>query len=299
MKNALPKFFLLVACLLGLSFASFGLVSGQTGAAAEVGIFDDFEVRPGSRFEVPISIRNVDELYAVDIRLTFDSEILQIEDANLAQEGVQLGLGSFLDAGLVLFNTADNESGTIRFAMTQVNPSEAKSGEGVLLVLYVQALTEGESQIAVEMVDLSSRAGEAIPGAGVASTVVVGDDAEEKESTPIPVQDPTTIIQVPSLQPTATPTQLPDPTQTPVVEDAESSTTTDAERQNEESLSEIEGNALSEDTENEQNGNFEVGQEPSDGQQTDGFSLLRYWWAVAILAAAVIGLAIYLVLTRR
>jgi hypothetical protein len=231
--------------------------------------------------------------------LTFDSEILQIEDANLAQEGVQLGLGSFLDAGLVLFNTADNESGTIRFAMTQVNPSEAKSGEGVLLVLYVQALTEGESQIAVEMVELSSRAGEAIPGEGVDAAVVVGDDVVAKESTSIPVQDPTTIIQVPSQQPTATPTQLPDPTQTPVVEDAESSTTTDAERQNEESLSEIEGNALSEDTENEQNGNFEVGQEPSDGQQTDGFSLMRYWWAVALLAALVIGLAIYLAVTRR
>jgi hypothetical protein len=199
----------------------------------------------------------------------------------------------------VLFNTADNESGTIRFAMTQVNPSEAKSGEGVLLVLYVQALTEGESQIAVEMVELSSRAGEAIPGEGVDAAVVVGDDVVAKESTSIPVQDPTTIIQVPSQQPTATPTQLPDPTQTPVVEDAESSTTTDAERQNEESLSEIEGNALSEDTENEQNGNFEVGQEPSDGQQTDGFSLMRYWWAVALLAALVIGLAIYLAVTRR
>jgi len=208
------RLFFLVFLLCGM-FVPIHVAAAQDETPAEVGIFEDVEVSPNARFELPVSIRGVAELYAVDLTLRFDPEILQVVDADPDQAGVQLGLGPFLDAGLVLFNTADNETGTIRFAMTQVNPSEPKSGEGILLVIYAQSLAEGDSPVTVESVELSNRAGEAIAGTGVSSTVSVSGAAEAKESTPIPVQDPTEIIQVPTPQPTATPTESLDPTPTP------------------------------------------------------------------------------------
>jgi hypothetical protein len=40
-------------------------------------------------------------------------------------------------------------------------------------------------------------------------------------------------------------------------------------------------------------------EEPSSDPQSAQFSLLQYWWAVAILAVLVAGLGIYLAVTRK
>lgn len=308
MKLDFYKVFLLLVALFCLSFIAAYPASAQEAPPAEVGVFEDVEVTPNTRFEIPVSIRGVEDLYAVDFTLSFDPELMQIEDADPDQAGVQPALGTFLDAGLVLFNTADNDSGTVRFAMTQVNPSEPKSGEGVLLVLYVQALAEGESPVTVESVELSNRAGEVIPVTGVGALVEVSDAAAEKESTPIPVQDPTGAIQVPSPQPTATPTNSPDPTRTPTSESVESATEAQSEEQQEDLLPTEEDEPVSAANESEQPLEEPKAalaepeppqEEPSDNPQPAQFMLLRYWWAVAILVVLVAGLGIYLAATRK
>ena len=277
----------LVLSLFCLVFASFSAAAAQEADPAEVGIFTDIEMAPGARVEIPIEVRGVEALYAADLTLSFDPAIIQVEDANPNQDGVQLALGTFLDAGLVLFNTADNDSGTIRFAMTQVNPSEGKSGDGILLVLYARAASEGQSEVEVTAVELANRMGESIPASGVGASVVVSAEIEEVENTPIPVQDPTLAIQVPTPEPTFTPTSepTPEPSSTPMQSnpaDQAADTASPEENESESSTETREAEA------NE-----------SSSQADPGFSLLRYWWAVVILALLVVGLAVYLFVIRK
>ena len=209
----LRKLFVCLSILL-LFAISFSSVLAQS--SAQVGMFDGYQVAPGARVEVPIEIRGVVDLYAIDIELSFNPAMLGAEDADPSMDGVQPALGTFLDAGLLLYNNIDLENGTIRFAMSQMNPSEAKSGDGILLVVYFVGKTAGESFLTVNSVTLSDRMGNEIPSSGVAAAITVAEGAPAVTSTSIPVQNPTNVIVVPTLAPTPTPTKTLVPTATPI-----------------------------------------------------------------------------------
>lgn len=195
--------------------ALFAAAPALAQEGAKVGVFADLEIPLDARVEVPVEVRDVSELYAVDLTIRFDPEILQVEDANPDQAGVQPGLATFLDAGMTLFNIVDNETGTVRFVMSQINPSEGKSGSGNLLVLYFVGKQAGTSPVTVEAVELANRLGEAIPVSGVNAEIAVSEGAPEVVATPIPVQDQGQIIVIETLMPTATPTATPLPTAMP------------------------------------------------------------------------------------
>lgn len=152
-------------------------VLAQEGA--QVGVFADLEIPLETRVEVPVEVRGVVDLYALDLTIRFDPEILQVEDADPNQAGVQPGLATFLDAGMTLFNSVDNETGTVRFVMSQINPSEPKSGDGILLVLYFVGKQAGTSELTVEKIEFSTRFGEAIAVSGVDAEIVVSAGAPE------------------------------------------------------------------------------------------------------------------------
>ncbi len=254
-----------VIILLGGQFSP---ASAQT--SAQVGVFQAYEIQPGARVEIPIEIRNVQDLYAVDLEIHFDPRILTFEDADPQMDGIQPALGTFLDAGMVLYNTVDPEAGIIRFVMTQVNPSEPKSGRGVLIVLYAVGAAEGESTLEVVRADLSTREGIAIPSELVENSVKVAASAAEVQATPIPVQNPTSIIVIPTLAPTATPTVTPVPTSTKPVPTQTAVITAIVE-------------AIASPT-----------VAPTMAEQASGFSLAQNWWILLIVAAAIIGVVIYL-----
>jgi len=275
--------------LTGLILLPFGAAAAQ--GETQGGVFGDFEVSPGDRVEIPVEIRDVSELYAVDIEIRFDPDVIQIEDANPNLDGVQPALGTFLDAGLTLFNTVDNEQGIIQFVMTQVNPSEPKSGDGVLLILYALGIDEGESDLAVTKLEFSDRFGEAIPVEAVDGTISVSEGAAESQSTAIPVQDPTGMVQVSTQQPTPEPTTAPPmPSPTPAAQDedqesgeTEAAVEPTAEGMQEEVFVPVVESGSSEEIEEAQN----------------GFMLLDYWWIVLIVVLAVIGAAVYLLVTKK
>ena len=238
--------------------------------SAQVGVFQAYEIQPGARVEIPIEIRNVQDLYAVDLEIHFDPRILTFEDADPQMDGIQPALGTFLDAGMVLYNTVDPEAGIIRFVMTQVNPSEPKSGSGVLIVLYAVGAAEGESTLEVVRADLSTREGIAIPSELVENSVKVAANAAEVQATPIPVQNPTSIIVIPTLAPTATPTVTPVPTSTKPAPTQTAVITAIVE-------------AIASPT-----------VAPTTAEQASGFSLAQNWWILLIIAAAIVGVVIYL-----
>jgi hypothetical protein len=248
-------------------------VLAQEGA--QVGIFADLEIPLETRVEVPVEVREVVDLYALDLTIRFDPDILQIEDANPNQAGVQPGVATFLDAGMTLFNEVDNETGTVRFVMSQINPSEPKSGDGNLLVLYFVGKQAGTSQVTVEKAEFSTRFGEAIPVNGVDAEIVVSAGAPEVVATPIPVQDQAEIIVIETLMPTEVPTAT--AAVAAVVEETEAP---EVVATNEPTAELIAG------------GEVDSGSEQQPEEQENG----SLWWLLALPLVIIVGVVLY---TRR
>lgn len=261
-----------------LTLAPMQLAFGQAALTAQGGIFGDFQVQPEALVEVPVEIRRVSDLYAIDIQIEFDPTVVQVEDADPGQEGIQPALGTFLDAGLTLYDEVDNEAGLVRFVMTQVNPSEAKSGDGVVLVLYLRGVAQGESELNVTVLELSTRAGEAIGVKPVSGSVTVSTEAAEIGATSIPVQDPSLLVPVPTIIPTEAPAP----------------TASDPEGQGGDGLSADE--QAGDDNAASPESNHSTGQSTSSGS---GFSLVEHWWVVLAVVIVVIGFGVFLRVTRK
>jgi hypothetical protein len=128
-----------------------GLLWGERSAAA--GRDDETFVRcdpataigaTGQLLTVDIYVENVFELYAADVRLSFDPTMVQVYDNDPDASGIQiLMLDDFLSPDFVLRKNADNVAGTIWYAATQMTPSEPVSGSGPLARITLQPLQAG------------------------------------------------------------------------------------------------------------------------------------------------------------
>ena len=63
-----------------------GAVAAQTDA--RVGVFTEYAVPPQTRVEVPIEIRGVQNLYAIDVELRYDPALMDFEEAKTFQPTV-------------------------------------------------------------------------------------------------------------------------------------------------------------------------------------------------------------------
>ncbi len=157
----------------------------------------------GEILEVGVQIKNVTDLYGMDMTLNFDPAVVEVVDANPGMDGVQVSLGTFLDPGMLLINRADNAAGRINFVMTQMNPSEAKSGSGLLLVVRLRGVKEGASSgISFGQVLLSTRDGMPVEFTFVDGVVSVSStNPKGPAPTPMPVQDNSKIMLIPTAGP--------------------------------------------------------------------------------------------------
>jgi hypothetical protein len=275
------KSVLLVIILLGLAFAPQGPVFAQ---GAKAGVFEDIKVQPGAQFELPVEVRGVKNLYAVDIEIRFDPAILQAEDADPNMEGVQAGLSTFLEAGLLLYNKIDNQEGVLRFAMSQVNPAEPVSGDGVLLVVYFVARAEGKTKLEISFLEASDRYGVEVVMEPEDGLVTVSQEAPIINATPIPIQDPGSVILIPTLAPTEIPTHPPDEGEAGI-----------AMAYPEPKLEAYTAYPESQPVE----APTTVIAEVEEGVAQANRSILDYWWAVLIVVLVAGGLAVYLWLSKK
>ena len=245
-------------------------IFAQSATSVPVGIFAEQTISPDTRVEIPIEVKNVNGLYALDIAFEFDPAILQAEDVDPVAPGVKMALGNFLDPGMVLYNTIDNEKRTAHFVMTQVNPSEPKTGNGILLVVYFKAVKQGKSALTLTNAQLSTRDGLEIATSITNSSISVEVGAPELVATSIPVQDASLLTQIPTEHPTSTATIAPTPTPLVSTEEGKTTSATDA--------------AIA-----------QTGGETS----TSGFSFAASWWIVLILFILVLAAAIYLIATKK
>jgi hypothetical protein len=290
---------LIIIIVLMLSLPS--LVRAQNGTA-ELGVFDTYQVAPGEVVQLPVSVRNVQDLYGLDFILKFDPALVQVEDADPSRPGIQAVLGSFLDPGLLLFNTGDNNAGTFHFAMSQYNPSQPKSGAGIVLVITFRGVAEGESPLTIIKLQLASGEAIEIPSTGIDSTLRVERGAPTQAAT-FAATESTTVIIVGAftLTPTSTPvsavtedaltnTPVPGDTGGPAIKPPGSKNTEIAPTEPPGSI----------DTEAAPVSAPAAGQEAGEENVHASVPFLaQYWWMLLILAVLAAAGSVYLFVLKR
>ncbi len=147
-------------------------------------------------------------LWAAEIELRFNATVLQVQDADPGQAGVQIQPGDFPSPDLVVMNAADNAAGGVRYALTQIAPKEPVSGSGILASITFQGIADGSSDLTFNLVNLADNQGQVIPSSSQGGSIIVGGAPPGPTPTPLPPTD----TPIPG-QPTPTP--LP-PTDTPI-----------------------------------------------------------------------------------
>jgi hypothetical protein len=148
---------LVVAMVQPLSASEYG-DSGATIRPDPVTI----ELSPGQVTTVNIELENAADVYGIDVRAKFDPALIEIVDADPAQDGIQMTPGTFLKPDFVVRNTADNGVGTLQYVVTQVNPTQPATGNGVVLTLNVRGKTSGQTELKIDSVQMADRRGQSL-----------------------------------------------------------------------------------------------------------------------------------------
>lgn len=210
MRFILTKTFLAILCLctsLCVATLPTGDVSAQQGTLIHLNPADAL-VGAEQTAAVEVRVENVEHLYGLDIRLSFDPAVVKVVDADPATDGIQVRAGDLLSVDFVVRNTADNEEGTVRFALTQVNPSQEVSGSGIAFIVTFAGKSEGTSTpLSVTYAELATRTGEEIPAStedGVIS-VVAPEQAPATPTQAPPPPQPTVVTPTPTASQPTTP----------------------------------------------------------------------------------------------
>jgi hypothetical protein len=108
----------------------------------------------GAPVTVDIWIQDVQDLYGAGFQLDFDAGVVNVQDANQYQDGVQIESGSWLEHQLEVVNTADNATGEVDFFITQSHPATAKDGSGILARITFVGMANGTSPLQLPRVQL-------------------------------------------------------------------------------------------------------------------------------------------------
>ena len=173
-------------------------------------------VAAGQTATVQFVLADAQNAYGIDVHATFDPEVVEVMDADPGADGVQMTPGDFLRPDFVVRNVADNEKGTLRYALTQVNPTQPVTGTGVIFTVQFRGKATGETALTLAPVEMADRQGQLLPATVAGGTIqVVADQA------PTPVPAPTlpaptaapAVAKVPTAA--AAPTVAPAPTAQP------------------------------------------------------------------------------------
>lgn len=140
----LSQLFFIIGIILSLLSVPV-MSSAQTSTVVKIDP-NSVVVDPGDSFSVDVMVENVQDLYAFDIIVQFDPEVIIVN---------QITLGSFLVEGIILIQEVNNLDGKVQFAMTQVRPEPAKTGTDTLFTIDFSALEVGASDLTISQKDLT------------------------------------------------------------------------------------------------------------------------------------------------
>ncbi len=158
-------------------------------------------IQVGETVVVSVTVENVSNLFGAEFHLSFDASTLEVVDADAGTEGVQISMGDFLAPDFVAQNLADNATGTIDFAISQMAPHGAVSGSGTLATITFKGKAAGTASVSFTNVLLADAGGGQIPSSSQNATVTVTSGAT---ATPAPTT-PAPTTPAPTASPTAPP----------------------------------------------------------------------------------------------
>ena len=99
---------------------------------------------PGQQIVMNLYVEDIAGFYGVEMDLSFDPAIAQVVDADPGTPGVQIQpLSGFLAPDFVVRRTANNATGVIEYAATQIFPSQPVSGSGAVASVTFQSVANG------------------------------------------------------------------------------------------------------------------------------------------------------------
>ena len=103
------------------------------------------EIGAGQVRILHILLVNADAIYGIDLQATFDPAVVEVVDVNSKQAGIQMASGAFLKPDFVVYNTADNQAGRLRYVVTQLKPTSPANGKGTILSIQFRGKLAGHS----------------------------------------------------------------------------------------------------------------------------------------------------------
>lgn len=199
---------------------------GQVAPAVVTPDQDSYTIAAGAATTVTIRLEDATNVYGVDVRASFDPALVEVVDVDATTEGVQIEPGQFPKPDFVAVNRVDPQAGTLRYVITQVNPTPPASGDGIIFSVRLRGLgVAGAGEFRIELVEMSDRNGQLLPVEIRSATLdVMGSDAGQAEAAPTGVAVAPTAV-----QPTVVATAVATASATPMVEPTGfSATVTDA-----------------------------------------------------------------------
>ena len=165
-----------------ISLAQSGTVVGLTSPEMYLAV--------GEEITVTVQITDVAGLYAAEFFLPFPSDLVTITDADPGTSGVQIMPGDCLELGLVFANEVDAGTDEIRYAITQLAPSQPFTGNCSLAYIHFTALDEGHVPLMFNEVQITT----------IQGPIPEPLDCETREITlTIDSTSPTSVVTVPAV----------------------------------------------------------------------------------------------------
>ena len=126
---------------------------------------------------VDVLVEEATSIYGTEIRLLFDPGLLEV---------TELSHGDFLSAdpdneAFVLENEANNEVGTVDYALALLNPAPPAEGSGLLLQVTFKAKGEGATTIQIEDGLFGTQTGEEVVPTWENVEVMIGNGGRDSD----------------------------------------------------------------------------------------------------------------------
>ena len=129
-------------------------------------------------FSVAVRVDAIENLYGVQLALSFDPDVVEVVDADPFMPGVQIETGSFLTPDVVPRNLASNTEGTIEYQASLQGVKPGVSGSGTLAWIELHGVNAGQSPVAFTTVVLSDPQSVVIEVDRFDGVVIVQDEAQ-------------------------------------------------------------------------------------------------------------------------
>jgi hypothetical protein len=118
-----------------------------------------FEIEAGEVETLTIVLENAVEVYGIDVRGQFDPNAVEVVDADLAKDGIQMVPGTIPATDFVFINSADNLTGSFQYVDIQINPTPPANGNGTVFSIRLLGKTTGDTAFTISSIKLSDRFG--------------------------------------------------------------------------------------------------------------------------------------------